>query len=513
MTKASLSAPASKQLKVHKKALATKKVPCDSVTSYTPDAPMPQLLHTLTLPGEVWKPLYLPIPSTVDGVFWVSDKARVWRNGTSSIRLPSAVVGKVDKVPTYQLQVGKKIKNAQIKQMQVYAHIGPYHSYGLIRYKNMDLQGNDRFELKNLDYQIKCTRDTAPILTVDLKKCAGRCGAFKDRVEFGNNISTADGLQAMCKKCQMNLYATKEGFLSQKLASARFRANSNSLIWTGKFDLDEDYVRYLSTKCCFYSGLPQTVSSYSQWQMSLERLLTPVTYTKTNVVSCCLKFNTRNQWTAKKFAYAFERDIKHEMRTFSDDTFEAMTRKPRMKIVKTAKQVRCNGCSLKAGVDVFKNYTDFGSNVAKGCTNCIRSLNETWRGALQELLRNAISRGSKMQRKSCTLTFEDLVSMLRAQGGLCEYLQVPLSPRKGDWCVSLERRNSSLPYTLSNCCLICQEVNCSDRSAQNSDDDSEMLNWSREIVEEVRQFRKNELAAGRCTPAAVAVAMQLNDKQ
>jgi hypothetical protein len=45
---------------------------------------------------------------------------------------------------------------------------------------------------------------------------------------------------------------------------------------------------------------------------------------------------------------------------------------------------------------------------------------------------------------------------------MCAYSRVALSPREGDWKVSLERKDVRLGYNISNVCLVCQRFNGTD---------------------------------------------------
>lgn len=52
--------------------------------------------------------------------------------------------------------------------------------------------------------------------------------------------------------------------------------------------------------------------------------------------------------------------------------------------------------------------------------------------------------------------------MWESQGGLCAYSGIRMNPR-GDWQVSLERKDPKKGYELDNICLICLELNVSEQ--------------------------------------------------
>ena len=73
-----------------------------------------------------------------------------------------------------------------------------------------------------------------------------------------------------------------------------------------------------------------------------------------------------------------------------------------------------------------------------------------------------------------------LVGILKAQGGMCAYSRVAMSPEMGDWKVSLERKDVRLGYSANNVCLVCQRFNSIDSSAKAKGAVEGSGGWSRE---------------------------------
>ena len=67
---------------------------------------------------------------------------------------------------------------------------------------------------------------------------------------------------------------------------------------------------------------------------------------------------------------------------------------------------------------------------------------------------------------SFALDLDDLLEMLRLQGGRCHYSRVPLHCAAGpaDWVWSIERLDNSVTYAKNNCVLIAREFQTSDQS-------------------------------------------------
>jgi len=113
-----------------------------------------------------------------------------------------------------------------------------------------------------------------------------------------------------------------------------------------------------------------------------------------------------------------------------------------------------------------------------------------WRGAIRTLICHAKQRTEKRNKRrkendqtKCTLTYLELVGILKEQGGMCAYSRVALSPKMGKWKVSLERKDVRLGYSASNVCLVCQRFNGTDTTATKPQSEGAVEGsggWSRE---------------------------------
>merc|ERR1712190_380295 len=111
----------------------------------------------------------------------------------------------------------------------------------------------------------------------------------------------------------------------------------------------------------------------------------------------------------------------------------------------------------------------------------------TLRGSAQLLIQHARSR-AKSRGHNCTLTFEDVLDMLEAQGGRCYYSGVPIEWRlpNSQWRMSLERVDNDLGYEKANCVLIAAEFNTPDYSRNKAVHKVYgTAQWSRNKVEQV----------------------------
>jgi hypothetical protein len=138
---------------------------------------------------------------------------------------------------------------------------------------------------------------------------------------------------------------------------------------------------------------------------------------------------------------------------------------------------------------VTKPRTHFNQNLREGCKNCKANNSEafrgTWWGALRELYHSARNR-SKKRGMEFPLKFEQLVNILKRQGGLCYYSGVPMTCMQGAaYKMSIERLDPTITYiddsSCNNVALICQEFNsfdCTRRKTTESNDGC--AGWSRD---------------------------------
>jgi hypothetical protein len=92
----------------------------------------------------------------------------------------------------------------------------------------------------------------------------------------------------------------------------------------------------------------------------------------------------------------------------------------------------------------------------------------TWRRTLQILVtgsRKSLKRKTRAERGlEHTITFDDIIKMFTEQRGLCYYSGIKLTTN-GYWKASLERKDVHIGYTPENCCIIAQEFNSIDHTA------------------------------------------------
>ncbi|KAG5179458.1 hypothetical protein JKP88DRAFT_247467 [Tribonema minus] len=259
----------------------------------------------------------------------------------------------------------------------------------------------------------------------------------------------------------------------------------------------------MRVETCALTGMPMVTAPYSHWQMSPERKDPTRGYTTDNVCYVILELNHANQMTPAKVDFAFTSFSGHP----PYDTSELDCTAPRrgqcgavtMPVLQrdNPPKVRCNVCTKRAGVDVWKPFTDFAAaTVTMGsCKSCkaVRNMavSGPWRGAFSNILNDARLSARRHTRKVGDLTLDQLIAKLHGQRGLCFYSDMRMYSRKGHWRVSLERLNSAVGYTDANTVLVCQEFNVRDRSGSPNAPPTAGGGWSRPKVETVRTFMKN----------------------
>ena len=152
----------------------------------------------------------------------------------------------------------------------------------------------------------------------------------------------------------------------------------------------------------------------------------------------------------------------------------------------------------------------FNRNKASGCKDCVRIVDqkkmEKPRSAMLALIRSARANTKRRKNKSTAedrdftfdLTFDDLVTIYRAQKGLCAYSGLPLkfgNSTEINWKMSLERIDTKQGYTKSNVCLIVYEMNTCDKRILYNDDSDGSCAWSAEkfryVFEHIKEMYKS----------------------
>jgi hypothetical protein len=307
--------------------------------------------------------------------------------------------------------------------------------------------------------------------------------------DFSKCNSKADGLQHACKTCT-KLYKkhycnSTKGFMVSLIDSAK--ANNNTRNLTGRnleFNLTLEHIMAKWEQQqgrCAITGQSMSLQPHSHFKCSIERLNNDIGYTDKNTVLIISECNTSSQWTVEKAAYLFD-TVVHERVQFADDQLQApprpaqtATSSMRKWVVNADGTVYCHKCC------VTKPRTHFASDLKRGCKVCqannSAAYRSTWWGALQELYGSARNR-SKKRGMEFPLKFEQLVNILKRQGGLCFYSGVPMTCMKGAaYKMSIERLDPAITYidesSCNNVALICQEFNsfdCTRRKTAESND-------------------------------------------
>jgi hypothetical protein len=332
-------------------------------------------------------------------------------------------------------------------------------------------------------------QDAPPTISKPGKVCS-KCGIYKDVALFYKCLKNSNSLQSSCKMCHQAAKNTHTSYLRCMWLNTNHRKMrvSTPNPWTFEQVLEK---WNLQQQKCYISGMPMKTSTFTDWQASPERLNNDIGYENSNVVLVCAEFNTSNQWTREKFHKVFVEtiDTPHDPIVFPDELFTKSRKSikgiPRPKIVvREDGFVRCNKCM------VFKERADFTNIRDSRCRKCLQAISfeheQTWLGALKRLVLNTKVTGDKCARKKGSLTLEELIAILKQQGGLCAYSGVPMSSRKGDFKVSIERIDTFKGYDKENVCLIIQELNSPDRTVMN--DTKGSTGWSRAKFLQVQDF-------------------------
>jgi len=213
---------------------------------------------------------------------------------------------------------------------------------------------------------------------------------------------------------------------------------------------------------CAISGAVLVFQQFSDNQASVDRIDDNLGYVDENCRLVCLEFNTAVKWSRKllveSIALSGIPPDNFEIETSDLETVLTTARKKGAVLRKWTvltkngiETVFCHDCSET------KPRYEFNKKISNGCKVCvaqwIKRHRSAWRGALDQLIHNA-KNSTKLRNKhrkeddqsQCTLTYLELVAILKAQGGMCAYSRVALSPQMGNWKVSLERKDVRLGY-------------------------------------------------------------------
>jgi len=336
-----------------------------------------------------------------------------------------------------------------------------------------------------------------------VKDCR-KCGGCKSLDQYSIDRSKSDGLQSYCKACNRDSYKahynTRAGFIRNLVSDAKDRtAKRNEKGRNHELTLTVPKLNKLVTDQngkCAISGAVLVFKQFSDNQASVDRINDDLGYVDGNCRLVCLEFNTSVKWSRKLLLKSIALSgIPPE--NSEDDTSDlesvlpkgnekgTVYRKWKVLTKRGIETVFCHYCSDT------KPRSDFTKMISDGCkTCCVRKVQQTqstWRGALQVLVcsakKNTKGRNNvrkKEDQTECTLTYLELVAILKAQGGMCAYSRVAMSQEMGDWKVSLERKDVRLGYSAGNVCLVCQRFNAIDKTAQAKGMVDGSGGWSRE---------------------------------
>ena len=163
---------------------------------------------------------------------------------------------------------------------------------------------------------------------------------------------------------------------------------------------------------------------------------------------------------------------------------------------------RCSACEQWLPETAFNLENRYGSQrPGSPCKECnrrrLRLHHRTLRGCLLQLRTSARSR-AKLKPWNATLTFEDLLEIVKRQNGRCAYSGVPMEMclPNSHWRISLERLNNSKGYSCENCVIVACEFNTGDGSRNRGVDAQTVkgsAQWSQEKVRRVPQLQLEPL--------------------
>jgi hypothetical protein len=152
-----------------------------------------------------------------------------------------------------------------------------------------------------------------------MKQCY-KCKKSKNFYEFYLDNSSKDKLTSACKMCFLkykNIYrATKHGFLTKALNSAKTRAKNKNI----NFNLDFEYLKDIATDTCpiffvdlIYKSTTRGSGNADKNTAALDRIIPDLGYIKGNVVFISHWANTIKSNATEKELYAVA-DWLHEAR-------------------------------------------------------------------------------------------------------------------------------------------------------------------------------------------------------
>lgn len=314
-----------------------------------------------------------------------------------------------------------------------------------------------------------------------------------DRVRKMINLRAQRGLPYRLDRC------STDGFFGELARATRYSTNKRRS--KGREMPDSEITGAILQEMwlmqqglCFYSDIPMVDVSYSDWQVSVERLDPNRGYQCENVVLVAREFNGSRQWSPEKIravvsarAQPLDEEAlqkclqharrKHVLKLTSNETSEA--RDTYAKRLQAG--LRAYGRDIMTlpsryrRVDHFEpetcrcgkaNMIDSGEPCyPRHCQVCQISLGNSIRKFIAKLKRTAKNRPWPKQDPRANdfdLTTNFLLDVLQRQRGRCSYSDIPFTFKPNvDWSVSLERLDNQKGYARDNVCLVCYEFNTS----------------------------------------------------
>lgn len=302
-------------------------------------------------------------------------------------------------------------------------------------------------------------------------------------------------IKSRCYECnilkQKARRQTLKGFMMTLASTSKSTAKKRKLTdeVKGEHTIDADALIGLWNRQqgkCYYSGIAMTLRTSTAWLCSIERLKPDRGYVHSNVVLCCVEFNTCLQWSLAKIdkiPSLINQDVdlenlqKRLIRKRSARKKEEFS--PERNMIDGVEHVKCLDCRLIRTCDYFYHKNE---NVCRKCKDARAQTDE--RIVLHRLRRiynHARQRSThwakinKIVKAEWDLTLDFLSDLLLQQKGRCAYSNIPLKFGNGDWHISLERINSGKGYVQDNVCFICWEFNIMTPCESTSSND---IGWS-----------------------------------
>lgn len=265
------------------------------------------------------------------------------------------------------------------------------------------------------------------------------CNAYLLNSSFPDPSGGRSGTQSTCRRCtsekRTQWRSSTRGYFMTLLGNARHNALRRMAAGrgtAGSFSIDLEFIFELllhQEGRCAYSGIPISLTRYTHWQCSLERL-NPVTggYTPDNIALICSEFQTCTQWSWQKVL--------------------ALPPLRARRICSVAEELAFHTTSIsKLGMEEnLLRYMRITLNIAQTAGRMRRMRGRSTAGVVDIVL-------------------NDLLELFHAQQGLCAYSSNTLKLHGTcAWQASLERVDNESGYINGNSVFICREFQSSDRS-------------------------------------------------